>query len=55
MQFFMPLIRKNGTIFVNFAENACACQKKIVTLRRFLYAPLRTRTCRKQKDIVNYS
>lgn len=35
MQFFMPLIRKNGTIFVNFAENACACQKKIVPLRRF--------------------
>ena len=51
----MPLIRKNGTIFVNFAENTCACQKKNVTLRRFLYAPLRTRTCRKQKDIVNYS
>ena len=35
MQFFMPLIRKNGTIFVNFAENTCVCRKKAVPLRRF--------------------
>ena len=35
VQYFVPYIGKNGTIFANFIKNICVCRKKAVPLRRF--------------------
>ena len=35
VQYFVPYIGKNGTIFANFIKNTCVCRKKAVPLRRF--------------------